>query len=181
MAYNNNFFYDRDNSVDDKYKYIYDLSSYEPIYGSSVSYNSRLNFLQTIDNSLKILPASENNLNIAFNLKFLLNDDFVGNLLKTIEVAGATKYLKFKDPSNLYKDFIGYVEKYSVNKTSANLSEVNIELKNYGTAPEFTWRTSSILKEQDVSFYRKEKIIIQTKMFGHHIILEIHLNIKNIL
>jgi phage-related protein len=158
MAYNNSFFYDRDNSVDDKYKYIYDLSSYEPVYGSSVTYNSRLNFLQTIDNSLKILPASENNLNISFNLKFLLGDQPIGDLLKTIEVAGATKYLKFKDPSNLYKDFVGYVEKYSVNKTSANLSEVNIELKNYGVAPEFKWRTSSLFKEEDVSNYKIVKL-----------------------
>ena len=157
MAYNNSFFYDRDNSVDDKYKYVYDLSIYKPIYGSSVNYLSRLNFLQTIDNSLKVLPASENNLNITFNLKFLLDDDSVGNLLKTIEVAQGTKYLKFSDPSNIYKEFVGYVEKYAVNKTSANLSEVNITLNNYGISPEFLWRTSAIIAPQDVSFYREIK------------------------
>jgi phage-related protein len=142
MAYNNEFFYDRDNSVDSKYKYV-DLTSYSPIYGSSISYESRLNFLQTIDNSLKILPASENNLNIKYTLKFLLKDSSVGDLLKTIEIAGATRYLKFKDPSSFYKAFVGYVEKYSVNKTSLNFSEVNIDLSNYGLSPEFNWSRSS--------------------------------------
>jgi phage-related protein len=143
MAYNNEFFYDRDVSVDSKYKYT-DLTAYSPIYGSSVNYESRLNFLQTIDNSLKILPASENNLSITYNLKFLLKDVEVGNLLKTIEIAGATKYLKFKDPSSFYLAFVGYVEKYSVNKTSENFSEVNITASNYGLVPEFKWQTSSL-------------------------------------
>ena len=142
MAYNNEFFYDRDNSVDSIYKYT-SPQSFLPIYGSSVNFNSRLNFLQTVDNSLKIIPASENNLTISYNLKFLLNDLMVGNLLKTIETAGATKYLRFPDPSNLYTEFTGLVEKYNINKISKNLSEVNITLSNYGMAPEFKWRYSS--------------------------------------
>ena len=183
MAYNNEFFYDRDNSVDNKYKYIYDFSLnfdpvyylqiypdiagnnyystrpyehyitygiyerrlpspnisnlYFPIYGSSVNFNSRLNFLQTVDNTLKIIPASENNLTVTYNLKFLLTDNLAGCLLKTIEIAGATKPLTFADPSKLYYNFTGLVEKYSINKISYNLSEFNIVLSNYSSAPQF--------------------------------------------
>lgn len=183
MAYNNEFFYDRDNSVDNKYKYIYDFSLnfdpvyylqiypdiagnnyystrpyehyinygiyekrlsspnisnlYFPIYGSSIDFNSRLNFLQTVDNTLKIIPASENNLTVTYNLKFLLTDNLVGCLLKTIEIAGATKPLIFTDPSKLYHNFTGFVEKYSINKISYNLSEFNIILSNYSSAPQF--------------------------------------------
>lgn len=190
MAYNNTFFYDRDSSVDDKYKYIYDFwynfdpiyylqtypdvagnpsysirpydhyinfgikegrigsphsaNLYFPIYGSSVNYVSRLNFMQTIDNSLRAIPASENNLAISYNLKFLLTDNLIGNLLKTIEMAGGVRYLKFPDPSNFYKSFIGYVEKYSINKISSNLSEVNLIINNNSYSPELSWRYSSM-------------------------------------
>ena len=95
MAYNNPYFYNRDFSVDPKYNYVYDLSIYKPIYGSSVSFESRLNYTQTVNNALKILPSSENNVSIKYNLRFFLNDLEAGNLLRTIEIAGGYKYLKF--------------------------------------------------------------------------------------
>jgi phage-related protein len=116
-----------------------------PIYGSSVSFKSRLNYLQTIDNSLKILPSSENNLVSQFNFKWLLNHQDLGNLLKTIEIAGGYKNLKFNDPSDMYKDIIGLVENYSVNKNNQNLNETNISINVYSKAPIFNWKTSSFL------------------------------------
>lgn len=143
MAYTNPFSYNRDSSVDSKYKYIADLSKFKPIYGSSVSFSSRLNYLQTVDNELKILPASENNLVVKYNLKFLLNNSDVGDLLKTIEIAGGYRYLKFIDPSNFYKDIIGLVEDYSISKNSQNLNEINIIVASYFKAPIFNWKTSS--------------------------------------
>jgi len=143
MAYIDPFSYNRDSSVDSQYKYVADLSSFKPIYGSSVSFSSRLNYLQTVDNALKILPASENNLVVKYNLKFLLNDDDLGSLLKTIEVAGAYRYLKFTDPSNFYKEIIGLVEDYSINKSSQKLNELNIVVSSYFKSPIFNWRTSS--------------------------------------
>ena len=143
MPYNNPFFYNRDSSVDFQYQYVDDLSRFRPIYGSSVSFSSRLNYLQTVDNALKILPASENNLVVKYNLKFLLTDKDTGDLLKTIETAGAYRYLKFSDPSQFYKDIIGLVEDYSINKNSQLLNEVNIIVNSYFKAPIFNWRTSS--------------------------------------
>ena len=153
MAYNNPFSYNRDSSIKDEYAYVNDLSIYKPIYGSSVSFTSRLNFLETVDNSLKILPVSENNISVNYSFKFLLNDLDAGNLLKTIEVAGGYKHIKFFDPSNLYKDIIGVVENYSVNKSSGgtNLNEVNISLISYIKAPLLNWRTSSILANTEAS------------------------------
>jgi phage-related protein len=149
MAYNNPFLYNRDSSVKDSYNYINDLSIYKPIYGSSVSFVSRLNSLETVDNSLKILPSSENNISINFMLRFMLNDEDTGNLLKTIEIAGGYKQIKFTDPSNFYKNIIGIVENYSISKNSggSNLNEVNISLFSYTKAPLFSWRTSSILED----------------------------------
>ena len=146
MAYNNPYFYNRDFSVDPKYNYVYDLSIYKPIYGSSVSFESRLNYTQTVNNALKILPSSENNVSIKYNLRFFLNDLEAGNLLRTIEIAGGYKYLKFYDPSNIYKDMIGLVEDYSINKQSTNLNEVYINLNNYTKASIFNWKTSSLLR-----------------------------------
>lgn len=143
MAYNNPFWYNRDSSVDSQYKYDVDLVNFKPIYGSSVSFTSRLNYLQTVDNALKILPASENNLVVKYNLKFLLNDDDTGSLLKTIEIAGGYRYLKFFDPSNIYKDMIGLVEDYAINKSNKNLNEVNLIVSSYFKSPIFNWRTSS--------------------------------------
>jgi phage-related protein len=143
MAYFNPFSYNRDSSVDSKYQYDSDLSNFKPIYGSSVSFSSRLNYLQTVDNALKILPSSENNLVTKYNLKFLLTDNDTGILLKTIEIAGAYRYLKFKDPSLLYKDIIGLVEDYSVVKSSQGLNEVSIIVSSYFKSPMFNWRTSS--------------------------------------
>jgi phage-related protein len=143
MAYNNPFWYNRDSSVDSQYKYDVDLVNFKPIYGSSVSFTSRLNYLQTVDNALKILPASENNLVVKYNLKFLLNDDDTGSLLKTIEIAGGYRYLKFFDPSEVYKDMIGLVEDYAINKSNKNLNEVNLIVSSYFKSPIFNWRTSS--------------------------------------
>ena len=143
MAYRNDFFYNRDSSVDSKYSYVTDLSSYKPIYGSSVEFISRLNFLETVDNSLKILPSSENNLTAKYNFIFLLNDSLLGNLLKTIEVAGGYRYLKFIDPSGIYKDIVGLVEDYSISKTTSSLNELRITVSSYIKSPIFTWRTSS--------------------------------------
>ena len=143
MAYNNPFWYNRDSSVDSQYKYDVDLVNFKPVYGSSVSFTSRLNYLQTVDNALKILPASENNLVVKYNLKFLLNDDDTGLLLKTIEIAGGYRYLKFFDPSEIYKDMIGLVEDYAINKSNKNLNEVNLIVSSYFKSPIFNWRTSS--------------------------------------
>lgn len=147
MAYNNPFLYNRDSSFKDSYSYVNDLSIYKPIYGSSVSFTSRLNFLETVDNSLKILPSSENSISINYSFRFLLNDQDAGNLLKTVEIAGGYKHIKFHDLSGLYKDIIGVVETYSTTKNSggSNLNEVNISLLSYIKAPLLNWRTSSIL------------------------------------
>jgi hypothetical protein len=166
MAYNNPFLYNRDSSVSDSYTYINDLSVYKPIYGSSVSFSSRLNFLETVDNSLKILPASENNITINYSFKFLLNDNDAGNLLKTIEVAGGYKNLKFKDPSDFYKDIIGVIEAYSINKNSGgnNLNELNVSLLSYIKAPLLNWRTSSILSNVTSS----DTLFDQEKSYKRH-------------
>jgi phage-related protein len=145
MAYNNPFLYNRDQSISNQYNYIEDLSIYKPVYSSSVNFSSRLNFLKTTDNSLKILPASENNLRIEFNLKFLLNEEMTGNLLKTIEIAGAFKVLKFYDPSSIYKQMMGVVEDYSVSRSSNKLNEVDIKVSNYFSAPMLYWKTSPLL------------------------------------
>ena len=123
----------------------YPQNPYIPIYGSSVTFKSKLNFLETVDNELRILPASSNNLIAVYNLKFLLDDACLGNLLKTIEAAAGTKYLKFSDPSDIYKNIIGLVEDYSINKISKNLNELVLSLHSYFLAPIFKWRTSSFL------------------------------------
>jgi hypothetical protein len=94
----------------------YKKNPYIPIYGSSINFKSKLNFFESIDNSLKTLPASENNLIVTYNLKFLLDDYQAGNLLKTIEIAGGYKYLKFFDSSHIYKNISGTVINYNINK-----------------------------------------------------------------
>ena len=143
MAYNNPFFYNRDSSVGSKYSYIKDLSEFKPVYGSSVSFTSRVNYVQTVDNSLKVLPSSENSLSVKYSLKFLLSDNDAGNLLKSVEFGGGYRHLKFYDPSSLYVDLLGLAEDYSVNKMSPNLNEVNVEVSSYFKSPIFNWRTSS--------------------------------------
>ena len=153
MAYSNPFSYNRDSSVDSKYNYVADLVKFKPIYGSSVSFSSRLNYLQTVDNALKILPASENNLVVKYNLKFLLSDNDTGDLLKTIEIAGGYRYLKFIDPSNLYKDMTGLVEDYSVMKSSQDLNEVSIIVSSYFKSPIFNWKTSSFFNVNESNNY----------------------------
>lgn len=123
----------------------YSYNVYLPIYGTSVKYSSRLNFLETIDNTIKVIPNSENNLIIKYNLKFLLDDYSSGNLLKTIEIAAAHKPLTFIDPSNFYTEIVGLVEDYSINKTSSSLNEINIILSSYFKVPSFNWKSSKII------------------------------------
>lgn len=126
-------------------KFFYSSLTPNPVYGSNVLFKSRLNYLQTIDNSLKILPSSENNLISQFNFKFLLDEQNLGNLLKKIEIAAGYKNLEFNDPSNMYKDIIGLVENYSLNKNNQLLNEANITVNVYSKAPIFNWKTSSFL------------------------------------
>ena len=90
--YNNPFIYNRDSSISNSYNYIDMMEFVAPIYGSSVSFFSRLNELKTINNTLKVLPCSENNLVIKYNLKYILTDIECGNLLKTIERFNSFKY-----------------------------------------------------------------------------------------
>lgn len=159
MAYNNPFIYNKDYSVKDTYSFT-DLSLFKPIYGSSVSYESRLNFLQTSDNKVNILPVSENNLIVKYNLIFLLNDQDSGNLMRTVESAQGYKFLKFVDPNNMYQDFIGIVENYSINKTSANLNRISLEINCSIKAPLFKWRTSCFFNvtKTETDFYQNYEI-----------------------
>lgn len=152
MAYNNPYYYNRSSSISDNYTYV-DATTFSPIYGSSVDFSSRINIIPTSDNTLKILPASENNLAIRYKLRFALNDTDTGNLLKTIEIAAGVKYLKFNDPSGIYKSIVGYVEDYSVNKnTKGNLNEITISLASYTSSPLFNWKTSSLINVNIGSF-----------------------------
>jgi phage-related protein len=185
MAYNNPFWYNRDVSSKASNKYDIDLTksnidntldefgvitdfySFLPTYGSSVSFSSRLNYLQTVDNALKILPSSENNLTIKYNLKFLLSNDETATLLKTIEIAGGYKYLKFKDPSSIYKDIVGLVEDYSIVKQYQNLNEFNLTVSSYIKSPLFNWRTSSILILSD-SYFDQGALFLPTNLYNKY-------------
>ena len=55
------------------------------------------------------------------------------------------KYLKFTDPSGLYKNIIGLVEDYSISKNTSSLNELRLTVSSYIKSPIFTWRTSSFL------------------------------------
>ena len=65
-----------------------------------------------------------------------------------IENAEGYKNLEFSDPSNMYKNVIGLVEDYSINKLNNNLNEFNISISSYFKTPIFNWKTSSILNLQ---------------------------------
>lgn len=164
MAYNNPYFYNRDSSIDSIYNYVNDLSIYKPVYGSSVEFKSRYNFIQTVDNTLKILPSSENNLIATYNLIFYLNNTDSGNLLKTIETGGGVKPLKFYDPSGMYKYFLGAVEDFSISKTSNSLNQITIKVSCFFGAPLLNWKTSSFLNVSDLDFsvstsYKKNQFV----------------------
>jgi hypothetical protein len=143
MAYRNPYLYNKDQSVKPEYDYIKEIYI-TPIYGSSVSYNSRINILETYDNRLKILPSSANNLDIKFNFKFLLDDKNTGDLLKTIETAGGNRYLKFNIENYFYKSIIGLIDSYSISKTSNQSNTVDIVIACNIKAPEFNWKGSSL-------------------------------------
>jgi hypothetical protein len=129
----------------------------KPIYGSSVAFSSRLNYLETSDNSLKIVPSSENNLITKFNFKYLLNDLNLDPFLSKIQSAEGYKNLKFSDPSNIYKDVIGLVEDYSINKLNKNINEINISISSYFKVPIFNWKTSSFLNLPTSLEYSSQK------------------------
>lgn len=176
MAYNNPYYYNRSSSVKQSYSYV-DLTKFSPIYGSSVDYVSRLNILPTSDNTLKILPASENNLSIKFKLIFLLSDADTGDLLKTIEKASGTDYLSFKDSSGVYKNMIGYVEDYSVDKnTNANLNQVTIILSSYTSSPLFNWKSSSLLNAV-VKTYVAQPTFLPSEIYSKYDIVYMSNNI----
>lgn len=153
MEYKDPYFYNRDNSVKSDFVYQTGLAStgvdnvYRPIYGSSVQYSSKLNFFESTNNSLKALPASENNLTAIYSLKYLLTESEAGNLLRTIETAGGYKFLKLYDSSNIYKNMVGTVTDYEVIKLNKAVTEFRLQLQSSVYCPLFDWRTSSFLKD----------------------------------
>jgi phage-related protein len=170
MAYNDLYFYNRDNSVKSDFVYQTGLAStgsdniYKPTYGSSVQYTSKLNFFESTNNSLKALPASENNLTATYNLKFLLTENDAGNLLKTVETAGGYKFLNFNDPSNIYKHIVGTVSDYEVIKLNKSVTEFRLQVKSSIYCPLFDWRTSSFLK--DVNSTQISNLNLQNASLG---------------
>lgn len=163
----NSFIYSRSLAIDSSYLNQVDLSIYKPIYGSSVTFSSKVNMLTSIDNSLKIQPNSENNLVAKFSLRFLLNDLMAGNLLKTIEVAGGTRYLKFPDPSGFYTNFTGLILDYKVTKESKNLSVVEISLMNNYSSPVFNWSKSCFLSNINIT----NNLFNSSKSYSKHDII----------
>jgi Cdc6-like AAA superfamily ATPase len=94
----------------------------------------------------------------------MLTKESFNSLLKTIEIAGGYKPLRFKDPSLMYKEIIGVVEDYSINKTSPLINDLKISVNVYSSAPIFNWRTSSFLDINIESYdwsrdYKKYEII----------------------
>ena len=181
MEYKNPYFYNRDSSIDPQYKYI-DYIDIMPIYGSSVSYNSRINILQTYDNKLKILPSSANSLEIKYNLKFLLDNTQTGNLLKTIEVAGGFKYLKFNLRSYFYKAIVGLVDSYSVSKVDNQSNAVDIIVSCNIKAPSFNWKYSSLYdleRARLLNNYSYGNAFLTSKVYKKYDFVYYDLNDKN--
>lgn len=147
-----NFFYNRNVSVvAQDYLNTYDLSIYKPIYGSSVNFASRINIMSTIDNSIRLMPNSENNISVKYNLKFILTDAELSNLIYIIEISKGYKVLKFGNfngvgDSDIYSDMSGVVQDYSINKVSSNFNELNIIVINSGSSPIFNWSKSTYLR-----------------------------------
>lgn len=100
--------------------------TYNPVYGSRVSFDSKSNTYDTQNGYFNSIPLSVNSLNAKFDLRFDLSESQSQAFVNFIERQEGHILFPFSDSSSFYKTVSGVCDNYSINHLNKNHYEVAI-------------------------------------------------------
>jgi phage-related protein len=103
--------------------------TFEPVYGSRVSFDSKANIYETQNGYFNIIPMSINSLNAKFELRYDLNESNAQKLVSYVENQEGNKLFAFSDASSFYKTVSGVCDNYAVNHMNKNHYEVAVSFE----------------------------------------------------
>ncbi len=130
-------FYNRDSNI--KVSQPIEDLTFEPVYGSRVSFTSNLHKYETNNGYQNIIPLSINSLKAKFDLKFDLNELESQQLVNFIENKNGVYPIKFSDLSYIYRDLNGFCTEYAINTINKNHYEVAISIEVDQSPNLFNW------------------------------------------
>jgi phage-related protein len=122
-------FYDRSNNINLSVGDQIASLTYNPVYGSKVSFSSRANKYDTKNGYFNMIPLSVNSLDAKFELRFDLDESGSQKLVNFIENKNGVTLFPFTDASFFYKKVSGVCDNYSINHTNNNHYEVGISFE----------------------------------------------------
>lgn len=132
-----NQFYNRDSNITGVS--LINLIDYSPAYGSRVSFSSSLNKYETHNGYYNMIPLSINSLNAEYQLRYDVTETDAQKIVYFVENNKGINKLEFSDPSNIYKNISGVVDKYSINHINKNHYEVAISFTVNESPNLFNW------------------------------------------
>lgn len=122
-------FYDRSNNIDIAAGDRLNTLTYNPVYGSRVSFSSKANIYETQNGYFNYIPLSINSLDAKFDLRFDLDETGSRKLVDYIERQSGYKQFGFTDASYFYKTISGACDNYAINHINKNHYEVAMSLE----------------------------------------------------
>jgi phage-related protein len=120
--------------------------SLTPVYGSRVEYTSKILSYETDDSYSNIIPASLNNLSVAYKVRYDVNEDNCAKLINFFESKEGHKSFIFNpDNSGIYKSNQSFCENYAVNYINNNHYEFAVDVSVDQAPSFFNWRSSYFL------------------------------------
>ena len=140
-------FYNRDRnisgiSVPDN---LSDLSLY-PVYGSRAEFTSKILSYETDDSYFNAIPASLNNLSVAYKVRYDVNEENCAKLVNFFESKEGYQSFDFNpDNSGIYKSNKAFCDNYAINYINNNHYELAVDITVDQVPSFFNWKSSYIL------------------------------------
>jgi phage-related protein len=140
-------FYNRDRnisgiSVPDN---LSDLSLY-PVYGSRAEFTSKILSYETDDSYFNAIPASLNNLSVAYKVRYDVNEENCTKLVNFFESKEGYQSFDFNpDNSGIYKSNKAFCDNYAINYINNNHYELAVDITVDQFPSFFNWKSSYIL------------------------------------
>jgi phage-related protein len=113
--------------------------TFNPVYGSKVSFTSNLYQYETNNGYQNTIPLSINSLKAKFDLRFDLNELESQQLVNFIENKNGVYPFEFKDPSSIYRPIDGFCTEYAINRINKNHYEVAVSIEVDQSPNLFNW------------------------------------------
>jgi phage-related protein len=139
-------FYNRDSNITVSPEI--EALTFNPVYGSKVSFTSNLHQYETNNGYNNIIPLSINSLKAKFDLRFDLNELESQQLVNFIENKNGVYSFEFKDPSNIYRPIDGFCTEYAINRINKNHYEVAVSIEVDQSPNLFNWRDGNFIYQE---------------------------------